>query len=33
MTGENIQSSITSQLGRIGVAGVFNGRYLPLEMI
>ena len=31
--GEHLQLSITSQLGRSGVAGVLNGRYLPLDRI
>ena len=31
--GEHLQSSIASQLGRSGVAGVLNGRYLPLDLI
>ena len=31
--GEHLQSSITSQLGRSGTAGVLNGRYLPLDQI
>ena len=29
--GEHLQSSITSQLGRSGVAGVLNGGYLSLD--
>ena len=28
-----LQSNIMSQLGRSGVAGVLNGRYLPLDRI
>ena len=31
--GERIQSSITSKLGKSGVTGVLNGRYLPLDRI
>ena len=31
--GEHLQSSITSQLGRRGMTGVLNGRYLPLDRI
>ena len=31
--GEHLQPSIASQLGRSGVAGVLNGRYLPLDRI
>ena len=31
--GEHRQSSITSHLGRSGVAGVLNKRYLPLDLI
>ena len=31
--GEHLQSSITSQLERIGVAGVLSERYLSLDQI
>ena len=31
--GEHLQSSIKSQFGRSDVAGVLNGRYLPLDRI
>ena len=30
---KHLQSSITSQLGRNGVVGVLNGRYLLLDLI
>ena len=31
--GEHLQSSITSQLGRCGVAGVLDRRYLSLDQM
>ena len=31
--GEHLKSRITSHIGKSGVAGVLNGRYLPLDRI